>query len=194
MKDKIIEQVKAEFDKRSQTGIEKYNTTLDQNNKDNFLQHLKEELMDAVAYIQKVQEVDPITLRKRFNKAFNLPIHHKPTTISWERSYLQYNMMLEELNEYQDAQIKFDKDLIDVTDALVDMQEILFGMFAEHGLLDKWHELYIEVHNSNMSKLDDNGKPLINGVNCEIDPTRPIGKVLKSKNFVEPNFKRILTK
>lgn len=192
MKDKIIEQVKAEFDKRSQTGIEKYNTTLNQNNKDNFIQHLKEELMDAVAYIQKIQEVDPIALRKRFNKAFNLPIHHKPTTINWERSELQYNMMLEELKEYQEAQSKAEKCIVEVTDALVDMQEVLFGMFAEHGLLDKWHELYIEVNKSNMSKLDDNGKPLINGVNCDIDPTRQIGKVLKSKNFVEPNFKKII--
>jgi len=190
MKDKIIEQVKAEFDKRSQTGIEKYNTTLDQNNKDNFLQHLKEELMDAVAYIQKIQDVDPIALRKRFNKAFNLPIHHKPTLISKTRSNLHYKMMLEELKEYKEAVLH--SDLIGITDALIDMQEVLFGMFAEHGLLDKWHELYIEVHKSNMSKLDDNGKPLINGVNCEIDPTRPIGKVLKSKNFIEPDFKRII--
>jgi len=47
MKDKILEDLKAEFDARSKAGIKKYNTTLEDNNKDDFLQHLKEELMDA---------------------------------------------------------------------------------------------------------------------------------------------------
>jgi hypothetical protein len=46
MKDKILEDLKAEFDARSEAGIKKYNTTLEDNNKDDFLQHLKEELMD----------------------------------------------------------------------------------------------------------------------------------------------------
>ena len=55
MKDKVVEQVKAEFDQRSQLGISKYGTTLEDNNTDDFLQHLKEELMDGVLYIQKLQ-------------------------------------------------------------------------------------------------------------------------------------------
>lgn len=55
MKDKIVEEVKKEFDIRSCIGINKYKTTLQDNNKDDFLQHLKEELMDAVCYIQKLQ-------------------------------------------------------------------------------------------------------------------------------------------
>jgi len=55
MKDKIVEEVKKEFDIRSCIGINKYNTTLQDNNKDDFLQHLKEELMDAVLYIHKLQ-------------------------------------------------------------------------------------------------------------------------------------------
>ena len=55
MKDKVVEQVKREYDVRSSVGIKKYGTTLEQNNTDNFLQHLKEELMDAVLYLQKLQ-------------------------------------------------------------------------------------------------------------------------------------------
>ena len=190
MKDQIINKVIEEFKQRSEVGVKKYNVTLCQNNTDDFLQHAKEEAMDLVNYITKLQETNPITLRKRFNKAFNLPTANKPTLISHERASLQYKMKREELEEYLDACLN--NDLTEVTDALIDMQEVLFGMFAEHGLLDKWHELYIEVHKSNMSKLDDNGRPLINGVNCEIDTTRPIGKVLKSKNFIEPDFKRII--
>ena len=59
MKDKILEDLKAEFDARSEAGIKKYNTTLEDNNRDDFLQHLKEELMDAALYIQKLQSVEP---------------------------------------------------------------------------------------------------------------------------------------
>jgi len=55
MKDKIVEDLKREFDIRSCVGIDKYKTTLQDNNKDDFLQHLKEELMDAALYIQKIQ-------------------------------------------------------------------------------------------------------------------------------------------
>jgi hypothetical protein len=54
-KDAIVESLKKEYDKRSEIGIKKYNTTLKQNNTDDFLQHLKEELMDATLYIQKLQ-------------------------------------------------------------------------------------------------------------------------------------------
>ena len=56
MKDKIVEDLKREFDIRSCVGIDKYKTTLQDNNKDDFLQHLKEELMDAALYIQKLQD------------------------------------------------------------------------------------------------------------------------------------------
>lgn len=135
----------------------------------------------------KICKCEPIAvqLRKKFNEAFELPTVKEPTQISRIRKRLQYEMMHEELDEYADS-----NNLVDDIDALIDMQEILFGMFAEHGLLDKWQDIYIEVHNSNMSKLDDDGKPLINGVNCERNPGKPIGKVLKSENFVEPDFKK----
>lgn len=53
-------------------------------------------------------------------------------------------------------------------------------------------ELYDEVHASNMSKLDDNGKPIINdGI---LDPRKPKGKILKSKNFFDPRLEAILKK
>ena len=45
-----------ELKERSITGVEKYGTTLEANNTDDFLQHLKEELMDATLYIQKLQD------------------------------------------------------------------------------------------------------------------------------------------
>jgi len=57
MKDKIVEQIVKQFQNRSNVGIEKYGTTLEENNNDDFLQHLKEELMDAVLYIEKLQSI-----------------------------------------------------------------------------------------------------------------------------------------
>jgi hypothetical protein len=55
MKDKIVENVIELFGKRSEAGIKKYGTTLQDNNEDDFLKHLQEELMDAVLYIEKLK-------------------------------------------------------------------------------------------------------------------------------------------
>ena len=54
LSDPIIEKLKDKFDERSTVGIKKYGTTLEQNNDDDFLNHLLEELMDASAYIMKL--------------------------------------------------------------------------------------------------------------------------------------------
>ena len=56
MKDEIVEQVVDKFHLRSDVGIRKYGTTLETNNKDNYLKHLQEELMDATLYIQKLMD------------------------------------------------------------------------------------------------------------------------------------------
>ena len=56
-KDSIVESVIKQFNERSKKGQETYGTTLAENNKDDFLQHLKEELMDAVLYIEKLQTI-----------------------------------------------------------------------------------------------------------------------------------------
>ena len=54
MKDKIVEQVVNKYTERSERGVIKYGTTLEQNNTDNFFVHLQEELMDATLYLQKL--------------------------------------------------------------------------------------------------------------------------------------------
>ena len=55
-KDPIVKQVTDKFKQRSKLGIEKYGTTLKENEKDDFLNHLSEELMDSLLYIQKIKE------------------------------------------------------------------------------------------------------------------------------------------
>jgi hypothetical protein len=54
MKDPIVQAVLDKYIKRSELGITKYGTTLQDNNKDNYLQHLQDELMDASLYIEKL--------------------------------------------------------------------------------------------------------------------------------------------
>jgi hypothetical protein len=54
VEDKIVMSVLAKYATRSKVGQEKYGTTLDSNNKDNFLKHLQEELMDATLYLEKI--------------------------------------------------------------------------------------------------------------------------------------------
>lgn len=59
MKDRIVQIVIEKFQQRSEAGIKKYGTTLEQNNDDDFLTHLQEELMDAILYIEKLKQLKP---------------------------------------------------------------------------------------------------------------------------------------
>jgi hypothetical protein len=54
MKDKIVQQVVDKYTSRSEVGISKYKTTLENNNVDNYMIHLQQELMDATLYIEKI--------------------------------------------------------------------------------------------------------------------------------------------
>ncbi|BAQ65555.1 hypothetical protein [Geminocystis sp. NIES-3709] len=57
MRDNIVESVKNKYDQRSQLGITKYGTTVDNNNLSftEWVNHLQEELMDATLYLQKLK-------------------------------------------------------------------------------------------------------------------------------------------
>ena len=68
--DRIVVEVVDKFQQRSEVGIRKYNTTLEENNKDNFFVHLQEELMDATLYLQKLLSLN-IELTKLVNETPN---------------------------------------------------------------------------------------------------------------------------
>ena len=71
--DKIICEVIDKIKSRSAVGINKYGTTLDENNTDDFLKHLQEELMDAVNYVQKLMN----TLKSRgYTNLNDVPNHN----------------------------------------------------------------------------------------------------------------------
>jgi len=56
MTDPIVTSVIEQFKERSSVGIKKYGTTLQDNNLDNFIKHLKEELMDGILYLEKIEK------------------------------------------------------------------------------------------------------------------------------------------
>jgi len=118
-------------------------------------------------------------LVEMFNKAFDIPVKRKPTLLSEEEYQLKFKLLNEELNEYLEACIQ--GDIVEVADAIVDMQYILSGIIIGHGFQDLFDDLFIEVHESNMSKLE-NGKVL----------RRKDGKVLKGKNYFKPDLKKIM--
>ena len=64
MTDKIVQQVIDKFNQRSEIGIKKNGTTLEQNNNDDYFTHLQEELMDAILYIEKLKSIEFNTLKK----------------------------------------------------------------------------------------------------------------------------------
>lgn len=98
-----------------------------------------------------------------------------------EKDYtLRYNLIKEENEEYLDA--CKNGDIIEIADALGDQLYILFGTILKHGLQHKIEEVYDEIHRSNMSKLDEDGKPIY----------REDGKVLKSSLYFRPDIKKVL--
>lgn len=128
----------------------------------------------------------------KFQRAFGQNVETQPTLISKDKAYLRFELMKEENEEYLQACLE--QDLVEVADALTDQLYILCGTILEHGMQEIIEKCFEEVQRSNMSKLDDEGLPVINGENGILDDTRPLGKVLKSKNFVQPNLKQFLIK
>lgn len=63
MRDKITEAVIEDLKSRSERGIKKYNTTLSENNKDDFMNHAYEEALDLAQYLKKEMSIIP-TIQK----------------------------------------------------------------------------------------------------------------------------------
>jgi len=124
-----------------------------------------------------------ITMVKDFHEAFKIENAENPTANLTSNEYqLRYDLMKEENNEYLEA--CKNGDLIEIADACGDMLYILCGTLLKHGLQYKIEEIFEEIQRSNMSKLDENGKPIY----------REDGKVLKGANYFKPNIKSILEK
>lgn len=115
-----------------------------------------------------------------FHDAFGIENNESPTLLDDAASTLRYNLMKEENEEYLEAAKK--GDLIEVADALGDQLYILCGTLLRHGLQFKIEEVFQEIQRSNMSKLDEEGKPIY----------RADGKVLKSPLYFRPDIAKVL--
>ena|ERR1035437_7906949 len=85
-----------------------------------------------------------------FHKTFNVPILESPQIPDQKRCDLRIELLSEELKELQAAINDF--NIIEIADALCDLQYILGGSILEFGLGDKFVDLFNEVQRSNMSK------------------------------------------
>ena len=97
-----------------------------------------------------MQESNSLNQVAEFHTTFKHPILDTPQIPSKQRAGLRISLLAEELKELEEA-VNAD-DLIEVADALCDLQYVLAGAILEFGLGGKFKSLFDEVHRSNMSK------------------------------------------
>jgi len=100
-----------------------------------------------------MDKIDPLNQVAEFHKTFQHPVLDAPQIPSEDRCKLRVSLIAEELEELKQA-IQ-DKDLVEVADALCDIQYVLSGAILEFGMGEKFKELFEEVQRSNMSKACD---------------------------------------
>lgn len=118
--------------------------------------------MDTTRYVQE------------FHEAFGHPVKETPDLSDKAIIELRRALIQEELNEFSEAADLGSK--VDVFDALLDLQYVLDGAFIALGFHNIREEGFRRVHESNMSKLGADGKPVV----------REDGKILKG-----PHYKKV---
>ena len=113
-----------------------------------------------------------------FMKTFNQEVKTKSAFSSGKINSLRISLISEELEELKQAML--DNNIAEVADALTDILYVTYGAGHAFGInLDK---CFNEVQESNMSKLDTNGKPIFNEQ----------GKVMKGPNYFKPDLSKFL--
>ena len=116
---------------------------------------------------------------KLFMLTFGQEVKTKASFSDEKTNQLRLDLIAEELDELKNAMES--KDLLEVADALTDILYVTYGAGHAFGIdLDKCFE---EVQNSNMSKLDENGKPIYNEA----------GKVMKGPNYFKPDLSKFVS-
>ena len=111
-------------------------------------------------------------------KTFNQEVKTKSALSSGNINSLRISLISEELEELKQAML--DNNIVEVADALTDILYVTYGAGHAFGInLDK---CFNEVQESNMSKLDTNGKPIFNEQ----------GKVMKGPNYFKPDLSKFL--
>ena len=128
----------------------------------------------------KMQNVraTPFELVGDFMEVFGQQVNCEPTLRDRETQDLRIDLISEELEELQLAITN--NDIVEVADALTDLLYVVYG--AGHAFGIDLDECFMEVHDSNMSKLGEDGKPIY----------REDGKVLKGPGYFAPNLEEIV--
>ena len=113
-----------------------------------------------------------------FMKTFGQEVKQSSSFSSDKINELRINLIKEELDELIEAMNK--KDLVEVADALTDILYVTYG--AGHAFGINLDDCFEEVQNSNMSKLDKDGKPIYNDK----------GKVMKGPNYFKPDLSKFI--
>ena len=115
---------------------------------------------------------------KTFMETFGQKVKTKPSFSTDKINSLRYELIKEELEELKEAMEN--KDLLEVADALTDILYVTYGAGHAFGInLDK---CFLEVQNSNMSKLGEDGRPIFN----------ESGKVMKGPKYFKPNLTKFV--
>lgn len=115
-----------------------------------------------------------------FHRLFGLPSRRTPGTdgVPDELLRLRVDLIREEAEEFADAAAQ--RDLQAMADALADLVYVTYGAAVTLGIdLD---DVVAEVHESNLTKLGPDGRPVMRGD----------GKVLKPPGYRPPDVERVL--
>ena len=112
-------------------------------------------------------------------KTFGQEVKTKPSLSTKKINKLRIELIKEELEELTEAMNN--KDLLEVADALTDILYVTYG--AGHAFGIDLDQCFDEVQNSNMSKLDKNGKPIYNDS----------GKIMKGPNYFKPDLSKFVS-
>ncbi|HPI80279.1 MAG TPA: nucleoside triphosphate pyrophosphohydrolase family protein [Cyclobacteriaceae bacterium] len=154
-----------------------------------------------------MQHPNSLQLVADFHRTFRHPILPSPAIPDEARCQLRVALLAEELKELEVA-IR-EKDIVEVADALCDIQYVLSGAILEFGLGDKFKALFEEVQRSNMSKAfetEDEAKATVahylqkDGTECYYKEAggkwlvyrKADDKTIKSVNYSPANLKKIL--
>jgi predicted HAD superfamily Cof-like phosphohydrolase len=115
-----------------------------------------------------------------FHNAFGQENGKYPRPLDEHGFNLRHSLMQEENDEYLEA--CFNNSLVEIADALGDQLYILCGTILRHGMQHIIEDVFNEIQASNMSKLGDDGKPVL----------REDGKILKGSQYFRPNLEPIV--
>lgn len=153
-----------------------------------------------------MEKLDSLNQVAEFHKTFKAPILDTPQIPSEDRASLRVSLLQEELNELKEAIAN--NDLVEVADALCDLQYVLSGAVLEFGMGEKFVTLFNEVQRSNMSKAcidEEEAQQTVKkyqdqGVEVYYEKSgdkfnvyrKEDNKVLKSVNYSPANLKPLL--